>query len=302
MAAGEGAGTVSAEGGAEAGSELGRRLAVAGVGIPVCAAVVWFGGWLFVAGIAVLAAVGAGELVGMLRTADRPVLPVPTVAAAAALPVAVAALGTGAAWTAAAVVAPAAAAWALVRHPPEAGPATAAALATFAVLYVGGLLAFAVPLRTTHEPGRIAGSLVFFLPVVVTWIVDSAAYFGGRRWGRRPLAPTVSPNKTVAGAVAALAAGPAAAVAYTLVLLPLAGGPGGALPGLGPGPAAALGLLLAAAAVGGDLAESAAKRECGVKDASRLLPGHGGLLDRMDSLLWTIPVAHLFLAWTGAAG
>ncbi len=282
--------------------ELRRRLAVAGVGIPLCAAVTWVGGWFFVAGVALLAAVGAAEMVGMLRGAGRPVLPVPTVAASAALPVAAAALGVGPAWTAAAAVAPAALALALVRYEPGEGPATAAALAAFSVLYVGGLLSFAVPLRADHASARIPGTLVFFLPVVVTWIVDTAAYFGGRAWGRRPLAPSVSPNKTVAGAVAALAAGPAATAAYAAAVLPLAGGAGGPLPGLGLLPAAALGLLLAAAAVMGDLAESAVKRECGAKDASDLLPGHGGLMDRMDSLLWTIPVAHLFLAWTGAAG
>lgn len=279
--------------------ELRKRLAVAGIGIPLCAAVVWVGGWLFVAGVATLAAVGAREMAGMLERAGRPVMPWPTAAAAAALPVAAAALGFGTAWTATAALAPAAMALAMVRFAPEERPATAAALTTVAVLYVGGLLSFALPLRTGHAPARTAGTLVFFLPVVVTWIVDTAAYFGGRAWGRRPMAPTISPNKTVAGGVAALAAGPAATVAYALLLLPQAGDP---LPGLGPFPAAALGLLLAAAAVTGDLAESAMKRECGVKDASGLLPGHGGLLDRMDSLLWTIPAAHLFLSWTGAAG
>lgn len=279
--------------------ELRKRLAVAGVGIPLCAAVVWIGGWLFVAGVAVLAAVGAREMAGMLERGGRPVMAWPTAAAAAALPVAAAALGLGTAWTAAAAVAPAATLLGLARFAPEEGPATAAALAAFGVLYVGGLLSFSVPLRTVHAPARTAGTLVFFLPVVVTWIVDTAAYFGGRAWGRRPMAPTVSPNKTVAGGVSALAAGPAATVAYAALLLPVAGDP---LPGLGLVPAAGLGLLLAGAAVAGDLAESAMKRECGVKDASDLLPGHGGLLDRMDSLLWTIPTAHLFLAWTGAAG
>lgn len=281
--------------------ELTRRLTVAGMGIPVCVAVVWAGGWLFVAGIAVLAAVGAGELVGMLRRSGRPVLPVLTVGTAAAVPVLVWLLGVGGAWTAMAAVPPAAAAWALARYGPEEGSTTAAALASFGVLYVGGLLSFAVPLRELHAPARSPGTLVFFLPVAVTWIVDSAAYFAGGRWGRRPLAPRTSPNKTVVGAAAALAAGPVAALGYGLLLLPLAGG-AGPLPGLGAWEAAVLGLVVAGAAIGGDLAESALKRECGTKDASGLLPGHGGLLDRMDSLLWTIPAAHLLLAWWGAAG
>lgn len=281
-------------------SELARRLTVAAIGIPVCVLVVRVGGWLFVAGIAVLAAVGAGELVGMLRRSGRPTLPVLTVAGAAAMPVLARLLGIGGAWTFAAAVPPAAMTWALARYGPEEGPATGAALASFGVLYVGGLLSFAVPLREAHAAAPVAATLVFFLPVVVTWFVDSAAYFAGGWWGERPLAPRISPNKTVAGAVAGAAAGPAATLAYGLLLLPLAGTH--PLPGLGPGEMAAVGLVVAGAAVGGDLAESALKRECGAKDASGLLPGHGGLLDRMDSLLWTIPAGHLLLVWTGAAG
>jgi phosphatidate cytidylyltransferase len=124
--------------------------------------------------------------------------------------------------------------------------------------------------------------------VGVTWLADTAAYFGGKALGRRPLAPIVSPNKTIEGGIAALAAGPLGALAMAWLVIP-------ELAALGAASVAMLGLLVAAAAILGDLVESAIKRECGVKDSSGLLPGHGGLLDRMDSLLWAIPVAYLSL-------
>lgn len=284
------------------GGELRLRLGVAALGIPVTVAVVWAGGWVFVAGVVLLGGVAAGEFAGLLDRAGRPVLRRATVAGGALFPLLVHLLGPGTAWQLAAAGVMAAGGLAMAARSIEDGPATAAALTLFGVLYTGGLLGFGIPLREVHSTGRLAGTLVFFLPVTVTWIIDTAAYFGGRRWGRRALAPRVSPNKTVAGAVAALLAGPLATLAYVTLLLPPGGGEPGVLPGLGPAGALVLGLLVAGAAVVGDLAESALKRECGAKDASGLLPGHGGLLDRVDSLLWTVPVAHAFLLLTGAGG
>lgn len=277
--------------------ELGLRLAVAGVGIPVCVAVTLAGGIFFVAGIAFLAAVSAREYVLLLDDAEGPApLFLLTVAAAAGFPFAVAAAGTAGAWQLTPVLLAVAGAWAFTTRDPSRGPITAAALSVFGALYLGGLLGFSVPLRASGE-GRLAGTLLFFLPVTVTWASDTAAYFGGRRFGRHQLAPRVSPNKTWAGAIAALVAGPAAAAAYAALLLPLAGAAYPALPGgeLALVPAGLLGLAVATAAILGDLVESALKRECGAKDSSGLLPGHGGLLDRLDSLLWAIPVAHLYL-------
>jgi phosphatidate cytidylyltransferase len=136
---------------------------------------------------------------------------------------------------------------------------------------------------------RAEGALLFLLPVVLTWVTDSAAYFGGRAIGRRQLAPIISPNKTREGGVAGLLAGGVGAVIYAWLLLPEL------YQTLGVAGLALFGVAIAVAATLGDLAESALKRQCGVKDASALLPGHGGLLDRMDSLLWTIPTAYVLL-------
>lgn len=276
--------------------ELSRRLAVAGVGIPVCIAVTWVGGLAFVAGIALLAGVSAREYVGLYaREGGRHPLLVPTLAGAAGFPVLVRFLGLRGAWELTPLFLMGVSVWALARRRPQEGPVTTAALTAFGALYLGGLLGFSVPLRESVAD-RAAGTLFFFLPVTVTWIADTAAYMGGRRWGRRPLAPVLSPNKTVAGAVSALVAGPAAAALYGWFLLPLGGAP---YPVFGdriePATGLLVGLVVAGAAILGDLVESALKRECRAKDSSDLLPGHGGLLDRMDSLLWAFPALHLFL-------
>lgn len=268
--------------------ELARRLGVAAVGIPLCAAVVYAGGWVFALGLGTLAAVAMTEYVRLF--ASRGPRPFGTlgVIGAGGFPLAAYAVGPESAWALAAGYLVLLSGAALTRDPAE-SPVRDASLTLFGVLYVGGLLAFGVPLREGLVEGRLAGTLLFFLPVAVTWVVDTSAYFGGRAWGRRQLASRISPKKTVEGAAAALAAGPLAAGAYGVWVLDLGGG------SLSPLRAAALGLLLAGAAILGDLVESILKRECGAKDSSSLLPGHGGLLDRLDSLLWTFPVAYLFL-------
>ncbi len=128
----------------------------------------------------------------------------------------------------------------------------------------------------------------------LVFVADTAAYFAGRRFGRRKLAPQVSPGKTWEGA-----AGAALAVAaYAWVVFPLvAGPPAAALPA---GCVIALALLLLAFSIVGDLFESWLKREAGVKDSGALLPGHGGVLDRVDALLAAMPPAALAAgAWIG---
>jgi len=172
-------------------------------------------------------------------------------------------------------------AWVTLR----ADPATALDDWTWAVaglLYVGLLGSHFVLLR-----GLSNGRDLVYLAVFGTFAADTTAYFVGRAIGRRKLAPSISPGKTVEGTLGGLAGGFAAAVLANYLLgirleaaliVPLA-------------------LLLPIAAVLGDLAESILKRGMRVKDAGHVIPGHGGFLDRLDSLLFTVPVVYYFVIW-----
>ena len=155
-------------------------------------------------------------------------------------------------------------------------------LTLLGVCYCAWLLGHAVWLRAL--PG---GRALTLYALGVTWCGESAAYFVGRRFGRRLLAPRVSPGKTVEGGVAQLiASGGAALVGAPLVSLSLP-------------EAAAVGLLLGGVGQVGDLSESFLKRSAGAKDAGRLIQGHGGLLDRLDSLLFNVPALYYWLYFTG---
>lgn len=145
-------------------------------------------------------------------------------------------------------------------------------------LFVGATFASLPLLRGLAEGWR----WVFFLLLVV-WGGDTGAYYGGRAWGRRPLSPRLSPGKTVEGALAGLGASVAAGVLARAWFFP---GKGGWETG-------AAALLLGAAGQVGDLAESALKRAAGVKDAGSIIPGHGGILDRLDSLTFAGPILYM---------
>jgi phosphatidate cytidylyltransferase len=126
--------------------------------------------------------------------------------------------------------------------------------------------------------------------LILVWVADTAAYFVGRKWGRRKLAPSISPGKTWEGAWGGLAA----AVAYAIICGTFLLGTVGWV--ANPVAAAVTAALLAAISIVGDLFESAAKRQAGVKDSGALLPGHGGIMDRIDSATAVLPVAALLLA------
>ena len=130
----------------------------------------------------------------------------------------------------------------------------------------------------------------------LVWIADTAAYFSGRAFGRHRLAPTISPGKTWEGV--------AGAVTATLIYAIICAVPGAPFAesarGAGWVPYLVGVVLLCALSVVGDLFESALKRRAGAKDSGTLLPGHGGVLDRIDSMTSTLPIAALLLNWTSA--
>jgi phosphatidate cytidylyltransferase len=130
-----------------------------------------------------------------------------------------------------------------------------------------------------------------FIPVFVTWVNDTGAFLAGKRWGRAKLMPSVSPGKTWAGAYGALGASLLATWLLAAFVLP----PMAHLT-LRPVGVVVVGVALSLAAQIGDLVESMFKREAGVKDSSHLIPGHGGVLDRVDSVLFTLPVGYVLLS------
>jgi phosphatidate cytidylyltransferase len=136
-----------------------------------------------------------------------------------------------------------------------------------------------------HSPWLVLAAMA------IVWIADTAAYFAGRAFGRRKLAPEVSPGKTWEGVYGGLAA----VAIYALALVPLAAKSGfaGTVSPIAVIVWIGLALALAALSVVGDLCESLLKRQAGVKDSGRLLPGHGGILDRIDALLAAMPAAAL---------
>lgn len=162
---------------------------------------------------------------------------------------------------------------------------TANALLTLGgVLYLG--LLGSAPLLIARAAGpehrQEVGHLLAILFLSI-WVTDSAAYLCGRRWGRKKLAPAISPGKTVVGFVAGLLGG----------LSPL--GLSNFLPSFTLVNLAGLLLLVSIGGQLGDLVESAIKRDLGVKDAPVLIPGHGGVLDRFDSYLFAFPLAYLYI-------
>lgn len=274
-------------------SELARRVGFAAVAIPLVLLVVWYGALPLAALIAVAAALGTAELFDLAeRGGIRPARTL-GIATAAALPLlawlaldradvggAVARVGFSAAtlWLLLLLT------WALAARPPAARPLPAAAVTLLGVAYAGALPASVLLIRHGAQPPRSwAGLWLVAFPLVVTWVCDTAAMFAGRTFGGPKLAPVVSPGKTWSGAAAGLLGALLVAPIFAAWVFPrweL---------DLGLGRALAIAAVLGVVGQVGDLAESLFKREAGVKDASRLLPGHGGILDRLDSLYFVMP-------------
>lgn len=283
-------------------SETATRVAVAAVGIPLAVGAVYLGGFVLGGLLAVVAVLAVLEFYRMAeRKAARPLAYLG--AAGAAALVLLASLfpeegpgGAGFPWLLALFLLATVTA-AIWTRGVEGEPLLSVSTTVFGTLYTGGLLSYALFLR--HLPARPDawhGTALVFAPVLLTWASDTFAYFVGRAFGRRKLIPRVSPGKTVEGSLGALVGTVAVAIGYSLVLA--------RFPSyrMGIGEAVAFGVLMSVSAQVGDLAESLLKRDAGVKDSGTLLPGHGGALDRFDSLLFTLPLAYLFFRFVvGAA-
>ena len=258
---------------------LAQRILTAAVGIPLIVAVVWAGDWWF-AGVV---AAAAGIAVLEVQSARRHLLSPISLAAGvfAALLAASAKLGfDDVPWALALVILVPTAALAFARDPREAVTDWHWAIAP--AVYVGWLAGHFILLREVPD-----GRDWVLLSVLTVWITDTGAYFVGRPLGRHKLAPHISPGKTWEGALGGQAAGFIAVAGLTEAF------------GLDVNivHVVALGLVVPTVAQIGDLAESALKRGLGVKDSSGLVPGHGGVLDRLDSLLFAAPAVYWYLRW-----
>ena len=276
--------------------ELRTRLLASLVLVPVFLGAVAVGGRGFLGAILALTAVAAWELAALAALKGFPVRRWPAVGLAVAFP-ALLFFNPGSAYLLMALITAGVVGVSLAQlfGPGEDGAIAGVAATVFAATYVGALfghfvLVREIPARALDAP-YATGAVLLAVPLLLTWTNDSAAYAIGRRWGRRKLMPGVSPGKSVEGAVGALFVTVAAAVPLLMLVERW-------VPAFGPLDAVALGLVVGFAAPLGDLVESSFKRDAGVKDVSHLIPGHGGVLDRFDSLLFVVPITYYYLrAW-----
>ena len=256
---------------------LAKRIATAIVLLAACVGGLWFAPrWLWTLAVAAVFVVGAVEWARLTALARLPTLVFCAVVGVSVAVQGLVGLGPGwlvPAWMLAVVV------WIGVVPLFLAGQAS-----SLAGSMLVGWIVLAPAGAALAWLGAAPGLLLSLLAIV--WIADTAAFFCGRRFGRHKLAPSISPGKTWEG----VAGGLLAVVVYVAVLQFTGVSAVGPLAGWAGWP---LALLIAALSVVGDLFESAIKRRAGAKDSGTLLPGHGGVLDRIDGLTSTLPVAAL---------
>jgi phosphatidate cytidylyltransferase len=294
-------------------SELTKRVAVGVIGAPIAIAILMYGDWALAALLAVVSAVAAWELFRLAEHAGLMPMDQIGVAIAGLIPLVVdaahlgmyppdAALGPLSLAVIVMLVLLAIAIWS---RGAQGKPLGAVAVTAFGAAYTGGTLSYAFSIRY-HEyafaPAALglgahsimlpSGGLLLLLPVLLTWASDIGAYAVGRTIGKHKLIPSVSPGKTIEGSIGGLVASMVVAWLYMRYVLHPAShldfkwAPVGVL---------AFGAIVSIAAQIGDLVESLLKREAGVKDSSHIIPGHGGVLDRLDSLLFVLPVAYVLI-------
>jgi phosphatidate cytidylyltransferase len=255
----------------------------------ILVAIIWLPPWVFLTMVALSIAGAASELVTMARSSGVEIAAVPGPVVAAAI--------AAAAWVGgcAGLIAALAASLLVISaarlgspHGPQGGLVSIATTCLIShYLGVTGACIGWILIRPQGDLGR-ALMLLFLVSI---WVGDSGAYYVGKSLGRHRMSPRISPKKTWEGLVGGVLATYAAVAAFNLVF-PLA---------IGWLHLAALATILAVLAPVGDLVESLLKRDTGVKDSSALIPGHGGLLDRTDSLLYCAPPFLGYLALAGIA-
>ena len=274
-------------------SELTRRILFGVIAAPASIAIVYFGDWALAILLSVLSALAAWELFRIARETGAFPLEPAGIALAALLPIAIHAQRRGVyTLTLTAIVAMILVLFAstIWLRGPSGKPLSSVAITAFGVLYAG-LFSYVYALRYhDYAVGARAGTTLVLLPVLLTWATDVGAYTFGRAFGRKKLIPSISPGKTVEGAVGGLGLAIVICLLYVrFILMPYA------QLGLTIQGAVLFAIVVSVAAQTGDLAESLLKREAGLKDSSRIIPGHGGILDRFDSLLFVMPIAFLLL-------
>jgi phosphatidate cytidylyltransferase len=296
-------------------SELARRVAFGVVAAPIAVAIVLYGGAPLAALLAIASALAASEFFRMARATGLTPLDNAGIVIAGLTPLAVharflhlyepdASIGVV---SLAAIVMLFVLALAIWARGVSGKPIGAVSATVFGAAYTGGMLSVAYGIRYhdyAFAPAALAfggwnfsvasGGLLLLIPVLATWASDTGAYAVGRTMGRHKLIPSVSPGKTIEGTIGGLLASVLVSWALTHWLLRPAAhldfrwAPVGVI---------VYGVLVSAAAQVGDIAESLLKRDAGMKDSSTLIPGHGGVLDRVDSLLFVFPISYVLFGW-----
>jgi phosphatidate cytidylyltransferase len=286
-------------------SNLTLRLLTSSVLVPLVIWLCWMGGWLYVGAVVAFAALGTHEFYSFIEAKGATPHRTLGVAAAMALPIVV--YVGDAFWATSLMTMVLLGAMLLQLAKAEIGEAIVSISATFfGVVYVGWLLAHAVSLRfiqvdLVRRHGEVAAVDLspevgfFFILLCLAPAVgcDAGAYFVGRRYGRHQLAPRISPNKSVEGAIGGILLGALAAAGMKLVFDAFV--PGGLASSFSIPAAFSLGVVAATVGILGDLIESVLKRDADLKDAGKLLPGVGGIMDRIDSGLIAIPITYYLL-------
>ena len=274
-------------------SELSRRIVFAVIAAPAGIAFIYLGGPYLVTLLSIIAALGAWEFCRIARASGAEPFSVLAIVAAACVPLLVYGVHLrllAINWTELALAILAVLAATVFARGVGRRPLLAAATTVFCVAYVG-LIAYVYELRfDDYVVDARGGTVLVMLPILLTWATDVGAYAFGRMFGSHKLMPSVSPGKTIEGAAGGMLLSVVIGWLYVRFLLhPLA------QLTLLPAAAVTFAVCISAVAQIGDLAESLLKREAGVKDSSSIIPGHGGILDRFDSLLFVLPVAALLL-------